>query len=382
MSGMSASTPAVAGTLMVMAGGTGGHVFPGLAVAHWMQARGWRVVWLGNASGMEATLVPQHDIPMEFVRFGGVRGKGFQTKLMLPVNLLRACQQSLEVLRRVKPDVVLGMGGYITFPAGIMSRLAGYPLVLHEQNSIAGLANKVLARIAKRVLVAFPNALPNAEWTGNPIRAELARAQPPKERYAARNDNHDARLNVLVFGGSLGAAALNQTVPKALALLDPAARPRVVHQAGAKHMDALTANYAAAGFQPGDDIKLVPFIDDMASAYAQADLVICRSGAMTVSEIAAVGVAALFVPFPFAVDDHQTTNAAFLSKQGAAHLIQQRELSAEKLAGWLRQQTRESLAIMAEKARALAKPDAAERVARACASAAGLGAPEPAPEEI
>ncbi len=381
MSGMSASTPAVAGTLMVMAGGTGGHVFPGLAVAHWMQARGWRVVWLGNATGMEATLVPQHNIPMEFVRFGGVRGKGFQTKLMLPVNLLRACQQSLAVLRRVKPDVVLGMGGYITFPAGIMSRLAGYPLVLHEQNSIAGMANKVLARIAQRVLVAFPNALPNAEWTGNPIRAELARAQAPKERYAARNIEHDARLNVLVVGGSLGAAALNQTVPKALALLDPAARPRVMHQAGAKHLDALTANYAASGFVPGDDIKLVPFIDDMASAYAQADLVICRSGAMTVSEIAAVGVAALFVPFPFAVDDHQTTNAAFLSKQGAAHLIQQRDLSAEKLADWLRQQTRDTLADMAVRARALAKPDAAECVARACASAAGLGAPDSAPEE-
>jgi UDP-N-acetylglucosamine--N-acetylmuramyl-(pentapeptide) pyrophosphoryl-undecaprenol N-acetylglucosamine transferase len=318
---------------------------------------------------------------MEFVRFGGVRGKGFETKLMLPVNLLRACKQSLAVLRRVKPDVVLGMGGYITFPAGIMSKLAGYPLVLHEQNSIAGLANKVLARIAKRVLVAFPGALPNAEWTGNPIRAELARAQAPKERYAARNVNHDARLNVLVVGGSLGAAALNQTVPKALALLDPAVRPRIVHQAGAKHIDALKANYAAAGFEPGDDIQLVPFIDDMASAYAHADLVICRSGAMTVSEIAAVGVAALFVPFPFAVDDHQTTNAAFLSKQGAAHLIQQRELSAEKLADWLRLQTRESLADMAEKARALAKPDAAECVARACASAAGLGAPDSAPEE-
>ncbi|MGA7813739.1 undecaprenyldiphospho-muramoylpentapeptide beta-N-acetylglucosaminyltransferase [Caballeronia sp.] len=375
---MNASTPTTAGTLMVMAGGTGGHVFPGLAVAHWMQARGWRVVWLGNAAGMEATLVPKHGIPMEYVRFGGVRGKGIQTKLMLPVNLLRACTQSLKVLRRVKPDVVLGMGGYITFPAGLMSRLAGCPLVLHEQNSIAGLANRVLAHIAKRVLVAFPNALPGAEWTGNPIRAELAQALPPKERYAART----SRLNVLVVGGSLGAAALNQTVPKALALLDPTVRPRIVHQAGAKHIDALKANYAAAGFQAGDDLQLVPFIDDMASAYANADLVICRSGAMTVSEIAAVGVAALFVPFPFAVDDHQTTNAAFLAKQGAAHVIQQRELSADKLAGWLREQTRDSLADMAEKARALAKPDAAERVARACADAAGLSAFEHAPKEI
>ena len=379
---MTVSTSSRAGTLMVMAGGTGGHVFPGLAVAHWMQARGWRVVWLGNASGMEATLVPKHGIAMEYVRFGGVRGKGIRTKLMLPVNLLRACSQSLRALRSVKPDVVLGMGGYITFPAGLMSKLSGTPLVLHEQNSIAGLANKVLAHVAKRVLVAFPNALPNAEWTGNPIRAELAEALPPKERYAARNLNHEARLNVLVVGGSLGAAALNETVPKALALLDPALRPRVVHQAGAKHIDALKANYAAAGLSADDDVQLVPFIDDMASAYAAADLVICRSGAMTVSEIAAVGVAALFVPFPFAVDDHQTTNAAFLANAGAAHLIQQRDLSAEKLAGWLREQTRETLGHMAEKARALAKPDAAERVGRVCADVAGLSALIQAPKEI
>ena len=379
---MTVSTSSRAGTLMVMAGGTGGHVFPGLAVAHWMQARGWRVVWLGNASGMEATLVPKHGIAMEYVRFGGVRGKGLKTKLMLPVNLLRACSQSLRALRSVKPDVVLGMGGYITFPAGLMSMLSGTPLVLHEQNSIAGLANKVLAHVAKRVLVAFPNALPNAEWTGNPIRAELALALPPKERYAARNAGPEARLSVLVVGGSLGAAALNETVPKALALLDPALRPRVVHQAGAKHIDALKANYAAAGLSVDDDVQLVPFIDDMANAYAAADLVICRSGAMTVSEIAAVGVAALFVPFPFAVDDHQTTNAAFLANEGAAHLIQQRDLSAEKLAGWLRDQTRETLAAMAEKARALAKPDATERVGRVCADVAGLSALIQAPKEI
>ncbi|MEA3091957.1 MAG: UDP-N-acetylglucosamine--N-acetylmuramyl-(pentapeptide) pyrophosphoryl-undecaprenol, partial [Caballeronia sp.] len=346
------------------------------------QARGWRVVWLGNASGMEATLVPKHGIAMEYVRFGGVRGKGLKTKLMLPVNLLRACSQSLHALRTVKPDVVLGMGGYITFPAGLMSKLSGTPLVLHEQNSIAGLANRVLAHIAKRVLVAFPNALPNAEWTGNPIRAELGEALPPKERYAARNADAKARLNVLVVGGSLGAAALNETVPKALALLDPALRPRVVHQAGAKHIDALKANYAASGLSADGDVQLVPFIDDMASAYAAADLVICRSGAMTVSEIAAVGVAALFVPFPFAVDDHQTTNAAFLANSGAAHLIQQRDLSAEKLAGWLREQTRETLGHMAEKARALAKPDATERVGRVCADVAGLSALIQAPKEI
>ncbi|MFP3565802.1 undecaprenyldiphospho-muramoylpentapeptide beta-N-acetylglucosaminyltransferase [Paraburkholderia sp. SIMBA_030] len=358
-------------TLMVMAGGTGGHVFPGLAVAHLMQAWGWKVVWLGNPAGMEATLVPKHGIPMEYVRFGGLRGKGMKTRLMLPLNLLRACMQSLSVLHRVKPDVVLGMGGYITFPAGLMTALSGRPLVLHEQNSIAGLANKVLAKVAKRVLVAFPNALPHGEWTGNPIRAELARAIAPKARYAQRS----GPLNVLVLGGSLGAAALNEVVPRAVALLSPNERPHIVHQAGAKHIEALRENYAAAGLQTADgehpDVELVPFIDDMTSAYAKADLVICRSGAMTVSEISAVGVAAFFVPFPFAVDDHQTTNAAFLADSGGALVVQQRDLSADKLASWLRSQTRETLAEMAERSRSLAKPDATEQVAQICATVAG-----------
>jgi UDP-N-acetylglucosamine--N-acetylmuramyl-(pentapeptide) pyrophosphoryl-undecaprenol N-acetylglucosamine transferase len=359
-------------TLMVMAGGTGGHVFPGLAVAHLMQAWGWKVVWLGNPAGMEATLVPKHGIPMEYVRFGGLRGKGLITKLMLPVNLLRACAQSLSVLRRVKPDVVLGMGGYITFPAGLMTALSGRPLVLHEQNSIAGLANKVLAKVAKRVLVAFPNALPHAEWTGNPIREELARTLTPKARYAQRS----GPLNLLAVGGSLGAAALNEVVPRALAMLKPEERPRVVHQAGAKHIDALKANYAQAGLLSLEgeeaDVQLVPFIDDMTSAYAKADLVICRSGAMTVAEIAAVGVAAFFVPFPFAVDDHQTTNAAFLADHGAALVVQQRDLTAEGLVAWLRSQTRETLAQMAERSRSLAKPDATEQVAQICATVAGV----------
>jgi UDP-N-acetylglucosamine--N-acetylmuramyl-(pentapeptide) pyrophosphoryl-undecaprenol N-acetylglucosamine transferase len=359
-------------TLMVMAGGTGGHVFPGLAVAHLMQAWGWRVVWLGNPAGMEATLVPKHGIPMEFVRFGGLRGKGIKTKLMLPVNLLRACSESLAVLRRVKPDVVLGMGGYITFPAGVMTWLSGRSLVLHEQNSIAGLANKVLAKLAKRVLVAFPDALPDAEWTGNPIREELARVPAPEARYASRS----GPLNVLVVGGSLGAAGLNEVVPNALARLAVHERPRIVHQAGAKHIDAARANYAAAGIQVGntsaDDVQVLPFIDDMTSAYANADLVICRSGAMTVAEIAVVGVAAFFVPFPFAVDDHQTTNAAFLAGNGAAVVVQQRDLTAEQLADWLRGQSRATLAEMAKRSRSLAKPDATEQVAQICATVAGF----------
>jgi UDP-N-acetylglucosamine--N-acetylmuramyl-(pentapeptide) pyrophosphoryl-undecaprenol N-acetylglucosamine transferase len=351
---------------MVMAGGTGGHVFPGLAVAHRMRAWGWRVVWLGNPSGMEASLVPKHGLPIEYVRFGGLRGKGLKTKLMLPLNLLRACRESARVLKRVQPDVVLGMGGYITFPAGVMTALTGRPLVLHEQNSVAGLANKVLAKLARRVLVAFPDTLPGAEWTGNPLRDELCHAQEPKARYASRT----GPLRVLVVGGSLGAAALNECVPRALAQLAPEERPHVTHQAGAKHIEALRANYAQAGFEPGEALRLVPFIDDMAAAYGDADLVICRSGAMTVAEVAAVGVAALFVPFPYAVDDHQSTNADFLASQNAAVLVQQRDLSPENLADWLRSQTRETLADMAERARLLAKPDATDRVAQVCAAVA------------
>ena len=345
-------------TLLVMAGGTGGHVFPGLAVAEALRARGWNVVWLGNPGGMEAELVPKHGIPMEAVRFGGLRGKGWMTKLLLPLNLLRAFWQSLRIVRRVRPSAVLGMGGYITFPGGMMAVLLGRPLVLHEQNSIAGLANKVLAKVADRVLCAFPNALPNSEWTGNPIRAALGSLPPPAQRYAARS----GPLRVLVVGGSLGATALNDNVPKALALLPPALRPVVVHQAGARQIDALRANYAAVAVTA----ETVPFIDDMATAYGEADLVICRAGAMTVSEVAVAGVAALFVPFPFAVDDHQTTNGQFLANAGAAMLIQQRDLTPEGLAETLSTLTREQLAAYADKARALARTDATERVAQVC----------------
>ncbi len=345
-------------TLLVMAGGTGGHVFPGLAVAEALRARGWKIVWLGNASGMEADLVPKHGIPMEFVRFGGLRGKGLVTKLLLPLNLLRAFWQSLRIVRRVRPNAVLGMGGYITFPGGMMAVLLGRPLVLHEQNSIAGLANKVLAKVADRVLCAFPDALPDSEWTGNPIRAALGTLPAPAQRYAERA----GPLRILVVGGSLGAAALNDVVPKALALLPPAMRPQVVHQAGARQIDALRANYVAAGVAA----ETLPFIDDMAQAYGNADLVICRSGAMTVSEVAAAGVAALFVPFPFAVDDHQTTNGQFLVNQGAAMLIQQRELTPELLAQHIGTLTREELGGYAEKAHRLARIDATDRVAQVC----------------
>ncbi|MBB2915661.1 undecaprenyldiphospho-muramoylpentapeptide beta-N-acetylglucosaminyltransferase [Cupriavidus alkaliphilus] len=349
-------------TLLVMAGGTGGHVFPGLAVAQALRAQGWNVVWLGNRTGMEATLVPKHDIPMEFIQFGGLRGKGLVTKFLLPLNLLRAFWQSIAALRRVRPSVVLGMGGYITFPAGMMASLLGRPLVLHEQNSIAGLANKVLARVADRVLCAFPDALPGSEWTGNPVREELAQLDAPGARY----DRRDGPLRILVVGGSLGAAALNEVVPKAIALLPQDQRPVVTHQAGARQIDTLRANYTAAQVPA----QTLPFIDDMARAYADADLVICRAGAMTVSEVAAAGVAALFVPFPHAVDDHQTTNAQFLSSQGAALLVQQKDLTAEGLAQTIARLTRPQLKDMARLARGLARPEATRRVAEVCSELA------------
>lgn len=349
-------------TLLVMAGGTGGHVFPGLAVAHALREQGWKVVWLGNRTGMEATLVPRHDIPMEFIQFGGLRGKGLVTKFLLPLNLLRAFWQSIGALRRVRPSVVLGMGGYITFPAGMMASLLGRPLVLHEQNSIAGLANKVLAKVADRVLCAFPDTLPGGEWTGNPVREELAHLGAPEARY----DQRTGPLRILVVGGSLGAAALNEVVPKAIALLPDAERPVVTHQAGAKQIDTLRGNYAAAQVPA----QTLPFIDDMARAYGEADLVICRAGAMTVSEVAAAGVAALFVPFPHAVDDHQTTNAEFLSKQGAALLVQQKDLTAEGLAQTIASLTRPQLKDMARLARGLAKPEATRRVAEICSELA------------
>ncbi len=345
-------------TLLVMAGGTGGHIFPGIAVADCLHARGWKVVWLGNPEGMEARIVPEHGYELAPLRFAALRGKGLVRKLLLPVNLLRGFWQALGVLRRIRPDVVLGMGGYVTFPGGMMAALVGRPLVLHEQNSVAGLANRVLAGVADRVLAGFPGVLEKAGWVGNPVRADIAAVPPPARRFADRS----GPLRLLVVGGSLGAAALNDVVPRALALIPPERRPLVTHQAGAKQIDALRAAYVAAGVEG----ELLPFIDDMAARYAEADLVICRAGALTVAELAAVGVASLLVPFPHAVDDHQTGNARFLADREAAFLLPQHELDAEKLAGILTSLERTRLLEMAEKARALAKPQAAEAVAKAC----------------
>ena len=345
-------------TILVMAGGTGGHVFPGLAVADYLSARGWRVVWMGNPDGMEAKLVPMRGYEIAWVRFAALRGKGLLRMLLLPLSLLRAFWQALRELSHIRPDVVLGMGGYVTFPGGMMAALAGRPLVVHEQNSVAGLANRVLAGVADKVLTGFPNVLKKGVWTGNPVRAEIAALPPPAQRYGARG----GQLSVLVVGGSLGAQALNETVPRALALLEDGERPRVTHQSGAKHIDALRAAYAGIGLKA----ELVDFIDDMAARYAAADLVICRAGALTIAELAAAGVASVLVPFPQAVDDHQTGNARFLADAGAAILVPQNELTPEKLAGLLRELPREKLAAMAQKARALAKPEATRAVAEVC----------------
>jgi UDP-N-acetylglucosamine--N-acetylmuramyl-(pentapeptide) pyrophosphoryl-undecaprenol N-acetylglucosamine transferase len=341
-----------------MAGGTGGHIFPGLAVAEALRARGWRVHWLGHAAGMEGRLVPTRGLAFEHVDFGGVRGKGLLTLALLPLRLLKAFWQSLRVIRRVKPDVVIGLGGYITFPGGMMAALLGRPLVLHEQNAVAGLANRVLAHVADRVYAAFEGALPGAICVGNPLRAAFVQQPAPAQRYAGRS----GPLKLLVLGGSLGAQALNTVVPQALALLEPAQRPLVRHQGGASQIETLRANYQAAGVQA----ELTPFIDDTAAALAEADLVLCRAGASTVTEIAAVGVAAIFVPYPAAVDDHQTANARHLVDQGAGMLLPQSELTPQRLAELLQSLQRPALLQWAERARSLARTDATERIAAAC----------------
>mgnify|MGYP003382377373 FL=1 len=346
---------------MIMAGGTGGHIFPALAVAHSMRDAGWRVVWLGNPDGMEARLVPQHGFEMVNLKFAALRGKGLLRKLLLPVNLLKGFWQAQKAIRQVQPNVVLGMGGYITFPGGMMASLLGKPLVVHEQNSVAGLANRVLAGVADRIATGFPDVLKKGVWAGNPVRPEIAKIAPPAERFAERT----GALRVLVIGGSLGALALNEMVPKGMALLGESEQPQIVHQAGEKHIEGLKANYAAVGVQA----HCVSFIEDMAGAYEWADLVICRSGALTVAELAAAGVASILVPFPHAVDDHQTGNAKFLVNVGGAFLLPQTELTPESIA-LIRNYSRGQLLEMAEKARSLAKPDATEEVANICAESA------------
>jgi UDP-N-acetylglucosamine--N-acetylmuramyl-(pentapeptide) pyrophosphoryl-undecaprenol N-acetylglucosamine transferase len=343
-------------TILIMAGGTGGHIFPGLAVAHEMRAAGWQVVWLGARGGMEERLVPARGYRTEWIRAKAARGKGLAQKLLLPANLLFSFWESARLIRRVKPDVVLGLGGYVAFPGGMMASLLNRPLALHEQNAVPGLANRVLSTVSDKVMVAFPEALKAAEWTGNPVRGEIAAIASPESRFQGRQ----GPLRILVVGGSLGAQALNEAVPRALALLSAPAS--VVHQSGEKHLEALGKNYREAGVQG----ELVAFIDDMARRYAEADLVICRAGAVTIAELSAGGMASILVPFPHAVDDHQTVNARFLADKGAALLVPQSEVTAEKLAALIGSLDRTRLLDMAKKARALGKPDAALLVARRC----------------
>ena len=347
------------GTLMVMAGGTGGHVYPAMAVADYIKSRGWNVVWLATEGGMENKLIEGKNYSKAMITMRGVRGKGLAGWLMLPIKLAIAFRQSFVAIRQHRPTVVLGMGGFAAFPGGLMAKLLGKPLVIHEQNSIAGLTNKILSLIANKVLVAFPSAFGNkAELVGNPVRQEITQLPSPEQRYKNRAGN----LKLLVVGGSLGAVALNEVLPKALAELPENMRPEVVHQAGEKHIAALQANYDKAGVHADTQA----FIHNMAEMYAWADVVICRAGALTIAELACVGVASILVPFPHAVDDHQTYNAKYLSDAGAAQLIQQTEFNVQKASEILRKLTREICLEMAIKAKQLAKPEATQTVAKIC----------------
>ncbi len=352
-------------TVLIMAGGTGGHVFPALAVAEVLQSRACRVVWLGTHRGIESRLVPAAGIPVEWVRVAGLRGKGLISWLTAPVRIVRALGDSLGAVRRVKPDVVLGLGGFVAGPGGVAARLLGRPLVIHEQNAIAGLTNRLLARIAGTVAEAFPGSFAarmRAIAVGNPVRHAI---ESLGSRAAPRHPRH-----LLVFGGSQGATALNRMLPAALALLSPAVRPAVLHQTGRDRREPVADAYRALGVEA--DVR--EFIDDMAAAYAWADLAVSRSGALTVAELAAVGLPAVLVPFPAAVDDHQTANARYLSDRGGALLIQERDLTPELLATRLSELLsveRAPLLAMSCAARGAALPGAAERVADLCLAAVG-----------
>lgn len=349
-------------TLMVMAGGTGGHVYPAMAVADALKAQGWNIVWLATEGGMENRLIEGKGYAKAMITMQGVRGKGLFGWLLLPVKLAKALNQSYRAIRQHQPNVVLGMGGFAAFPGGLMAKLLGKPLVIHEQNSVAGLTNKVMAKLANRVLAAFPNALKKAQVVGNPVRDGITKLAQPVTRFK----KHAGALRVLVVGGSLGAQALNELIPQAIAAMPEKDRPVVIHQAGVKHIEALKANYIKHGVEA--DCRA--FIENMDEMYAWADFVICRSGAMTVAELSVVGLGSLLVPFPFAVDDHQKTNAAYLAESCAAYLEQQKTLTVEKIVKILSGLSRKACLEMAERARALGKPEATMDVARICTEVA------------
>ena len=350
--------------VLIMAGGTGGHVFPALAVADALRERGVPVVWLGVPGSMESRLVPAHGIPIEWVRVAGIRGKGASTWLLAPLRIARAVMQAGAVLRRIRPRAVLGAGGFVSGPGGIAAWLLRIPLLIHEQNAVAGMTNRWLARIAAQVLEAFPDSFGprvRARCIGNPVRADIAALPAPALRFRGRS----GASRVLVLGGSQGAQRLNALVPQALARMSAALRPHVRHQTGARGFDAARAAYGEAAVEA----ELVPFIDDMAAAYGWADLAICRAGALTITELQAAGLGALLVPFPSAVDDHQTKNAAIMVRRGAARIVQERDLSAEVLAGLIGELTadRTHALAMAEAARGAAVTDAAASSGRTAA---------------
>jgi UDP-N-acetylglucosamine--N-acetylmuramyl-(pentapeptide) pyrophosphoryl-undecaprenol N-acetylglucosamine transferase len=349
--------------VLIMAGGTGGHVFPGLAVAKLLQEKGVKVEWLGTRNGLEARLVPESHIPIHYISIAGLRGKGAKEFVLAPWKLMVALFQSIKIIRKIQPDIILGMGGFVSGPGGVASWLLQRPLIIHEQNAKAGLTNQWLARIAKKVLEGFPNTFAphrQAITTGNPVRAEICNLPDPEVRFK----NRAPALRLLVVGGSLGAAAINQLVPKALATMPLEERPEVYHQTGEKHFQETLSAYSKSGVKA----EIKSFITEMDEAYAWADIVLCRSGALTVAELCAAGVGAIFVPFPFAVDDHQTANASFMVNNKAACLVQQADLTPEKLVQLLKelQSEREKCFLMAQSAYKSRKIDAAEHVMKIC----------------
>ena len=348
--------------VVIMAGGTGGHVFPALAVAEKLRQKGATIDWLGTAKGIEARLVPTAGFPLHCLSVEGVRGRGWLSLLKAPFLLLKAITQSIGILRAKRADVVLGLGGFASGPGGVAAWLLRKPLLVHEQNAIAGTTNRLLSRLAKRTLLAFPNSLPSGEWVGNPVRDSIAEVEE------VSGISSSSPLNVLVLGGSLGALALNDRIPEALATMSLDERPKVRHQTGSKHIQHTRGVYQ----QHGVDAEITDFIDDMASAYEWADCVICRAGALTVSELTLAGRPALLVPYPYAIDDHQTANANWLVEAGAAMICQQTNLTTEVITEFVRELTnqRDKLKSMADRAKALAQPDAAVTVAHACVEAA------------
>ncbi|MDH3355356.1 MAG: undecaprenyldiphospho-muramoylpentapeptide beta-N-acetylglucosaminyltransferase [Chromatiales bacterium] len=356
------------GRIMIMAGGTGGHLFPALAVADYLRERGVEVRWLGAKGGMESRLVPKHDFAIDYISIGGLRGKGVLGWLLAPYKINIAIFQALRLMMKFKPDAVLGMGGFVTGPGGVAALIMGKPLIIHEQNAIAGLTNRLLSKIADYVLQAFPNALKanGVKTVGNPIRQSICQIEQSGEK--------SGTIRLLIIGGSLGAQALNETVPQAVAQLDSSSRPEIWHQCGERHIDAAKAVYDEAGVEA----KVIPFIDDMADAYRWADLVLCRAGALTVSELAAAGVPSILVPFPYAVDDHQTANGQFLVNAGGAEMVQQSELNSERLGTMLAsycmdpEAGRKALQKMAQQAKNLAKPESTAEVSTICAGAMGI----------